>query len=214
VVARGETLSSVAAVDGLSISAIAAANGLSVNAQLVTGKVLWIPPRGIATTRVLATTEQPTTTATLRTPVRTHTQASGPYPTDERASGGQIAQIAGANGVPASFAEAIAWQESGWNNSEVSGVGAVGVMQIVPSTWRWIDRYLTPADPLGTASVAENIRGGVLLLHELLAQTGDSYALSAAAYFQGLASVRRYGMYRSTRRYVADVMALQRRLAG
>ncbi len=76
--------------------------------------------------------------------------------------------IADANGVPASFAEAIAWQESGWNNDEVSGAGAVGIMQIVPATWTWIDRYLTPSAPLGTASAAENIRAGVLLLHELL----------------------------------------------
>jgi hypothetical protein len=87
-------------------------------------------------------------------------------------------------------------------------------MQIVPATWRWIDRYLTPTDPLGPASAAENIRAGVLLLHQLLADTGDSYALTAAGYFQGLASVKRYGMYRSTRQYVTDVLALQQRLAG
>ena len=56
--------------------------------------------------------------------------------------------------------------------------------------------YLTPSNPLGTASAAENIRGGVLLLHQLLAAPVDSYALTAAGYFQGLASVKRYGMYR------------------
>jgi soluble lytic murein transglycosylase-like protein len=217
VIQRGETLTSVAAVDGLSISALAAANGMSVNSQLVAGEILQIPPRGVTPQTVAATARQTTTVrpvATQSTTAPARGRFSAPIATAERVPGSEIAYIANANGVPASFAEAIAWQESGWNNAEISGVGAVGVMQIVPSTWRWIDRYLTPANPLGTASAAENVRGGVLLLHQLLAATGDSYALTAAGYFQGLASVRRYGMYRSTRQYVADVLALQQRLAG
>ena len=53
------------------------------------------------------------------------------------------------NGVPAALAEAIAWQESGWNNDEVSGVGAVGVMQIVPTTWTWIDQLPDAQRPAG-----------------------------------------------------------------
>jgi soluble lytic murein transglycosylase-like protein len=217
VIQRGETLTSVAAVDGLSISALAAANGMSVNSQLVAGKILQIPPRGVTAKTVTATAQQTTTirqVSTQSTSAPARGRFSAPIATAERVPGSEIAYIANANGVPASFAEAIAWQESGWNNAEVSNVGAVGVMQIVPSTWRWIDRYLTPANPLGVASAAENVRGGVLLLHQLLVQTGDSYALTAAGYFQGLASVRRYGMYRSTRQYVADVLALQQRLAG
>ncbi len=129
-------------------------------------------------------------------------------------SSGDIAAIAAENGVPASLAEAIAWQESGWNNDEVSGIGAVGVMQIVPSTWTWIDQYLTPSVPLGTASAAENIRAGVLLLHELLAVTGDDYAMAIAGYYQGLASVKAHGMYPDTRQYVDDVLALQQRFGA
>lgn len=226
VIQRGETLSSVAAVDGLSIAAIAAANGISVNSQLVAGNVLWIPPRGVETSAAASTPRTATVqTATVQTATvhtsaarSTHTSSAsssiGPYPTAERATTGEIAYIAAANGVPASLAEAIAWQESGWNNDEVSGIGAVGVMQIVPTTWRWIDQYLTPSDPLGPASAAENIRGGVLLIHQLLAVTGESYSLTAAGYYQGLASVRKYGMYPSTRQYVDDVLALQQRLAG
>jgi len=214
VVQRGETLTSVAAVDGLSVRAIAAANRISVNAQLVVGQVLWIPPRVVSRSTAVATTQRSTHSPAHSTASTAAPESSGPYATDEHASAGEIAYIANANGVPASFAEAIAWQESGWNNAEVSDVGAVGVMQIVPSTWRWIDRYLTPSDPLAPASAAENIRGGVLLLHELLAATGDNYALTAAGYYQGLRSVKLHGMYRSTRRYVADVLALQLRLAG
>jgi LysM repeat protein len=220
VVQRGETLTSVAAVDGLSVEAIAAANGISPEAQLVAGQILLIPPqtaetaavttRTPAVTQTTATATGATTTATASSDVTaeantstdpdadndtdassqtentsythastpaSHPQAT-PQPTAERVSSGDIAEIAAENGVPASLAEAIAWQESGWNNDEVSSIGAVGVMQIVPSTWTWIDQYLTPSAPLGTASAAENIRAGVLLLHELLGVTGDDYAMA------------------------------------
>src|SRR5665213_3300208 len=46
VVAPGETLTSVAADDGVSINALAGANRLKPNARLISGAVLRIPPRG------------------------------------------------------------------------------------------------------------------------------------------------------------------------
>jgi soluble lytic murein transglycosylase-like protein len=221
----GESLSSVATTDGLSVAALAAANGLSLNAGLTVGQVLEIPPRTSATAETSATVAEPNEQATSTktspshhvyvsdTPSDTSSHAA-PQPTEERVSGSEIAEIADANGVPAALAEAIGWQESGWNNDEISSADAVGVMQIVPSTWSWIDSNLTPNDPLGTASASENVRAGVLLLHDLLAMTGDNYAETAAGYYQGLASVERYGMYPSTRQYVTDVIALEQRLAG
>jgi soluble lytic murein transglycosylase-like protein len=280
VVKRGETLTSVAAVDGLSIAAIAQANGISPQAELVAGQTLQIPPRRVenaavstaapkvahstatgtaatttesdstetstdpdadgdtdastatdapAQTKASAATRAPAQTkasAVTRTPAQTKVASytrpatssralqGTPQPTQQLVSSGDFVQIAAQNGVPASLAEAIAWQESGWNNDEVSSIGAVGVMQIVPSTWTWIDRYLTPSAPLGTTSAAENIRGGVLLLHELLAVTGDDYAMAIAGYYQGLASVKAHGMYPDTRQYVNDVLALQQRFGG
>jgi N-acetylmuramoyl-L-alanine amidase len=209
----GETLTSVAAVDGLSIEAIAAANDISPQAQLIAGQTLWIPPQ--TATHTAAATPVPTRTAPAPTRSEPVGAAVGaPVPTSERVSSAQIAGVAGANGVPAALAEAIAWQESGWNNAEVSDVGAVGVMQIVPKTWMWIDGYLTPSDPLGTASASENIRAGVLLLRQLLQLTAGNERLAVAGYFQGLASVKRFGMYGSTRHYVADVLALAQRFGA
>jgi hypothetical protein len=38
--------------------------------------------------------------------------------------------------------------------------------------------------------------------------------VAVAGYYQGLAGVRRHGMYRDTKRYVANVVALQERIAG
>ena len=256
VVQRGETLTSVAAIDGLSIQAIAQANRISPASELVVGQILLIPPQtaesaavSTAATKVaqssgtgtVATTTESDSTETATDPdadgdtdastkteapaqtkattyTRPSTPSSGspgtPQPTQQLVSSGDIAAIAAQNGVPASLAEAIAWQESGWNNDEVSGIGAVGVMQIVPSTWTWIDQYLTPSAPLGTTSAAENVRAGVLLLHELLTVTGDNYAMAIAGYYQGLASVKAHGMYPDTRHYVNDVLALQQRFGG
>ncbi len=45
VVAPGESLSSIAAADGLTVTELAAANGLSPTAQLVAGSTLQIPPQ-------------------------------------------------------------------------------------------------------------------------------------------------------------------------
>src|SRR5579862_4994223 len=46
VVAPGESLSSIAAADGISTTALAGANRLSPRALLIAGAVLRIPPRG------------------------------------------------------------------------------------------------------------------------------------------------------------------------
>jgi soluble lytic murein transglycosylase-like protein len=116
--------------------------------------------------------------------------------------------------VPASLAEAIGWQESGFNNDIVSSADARGVMQILPSTWDWIQQNLTPNDPLGSASASENVRGGVLLLHSLLQRTGGDPSLAAAGYYQGLQSVQQNGLFSDTQNYVDNVMALRQRFGG
>jgi LysM repeat protein len=46
IVAPGESLTSLAAADGVSITALAGANRLSPDAQLIAGSVLRVPPRG------------------------------------------------------------------------------------------------------------------------------------------------------------------------
>jgi LysM repeat protein len=220
VVQPGESLSSIARIDGLSVTVLARANGISPEAQLIAGRTLWIPPRTAAVQSSAANTStvgsdrdtgSATTTRASTGAPRSTASAGAPLPTAQLVSSGQIATVAATYGVPASLAEAVAWQESGWNNAEVSKIGAVGVMQIVPTTWAWIDRYLTPGNPLGTSSAAENVRAGVLLLHQLLQVTGNNERLAVAGYFQGLASIARFGLYPSTRRYVRDVLALSAR---
>ena len=43
--------------------------------------------------------------------------------------------------VPRTLALAIAWQESGWQQRRVSSAGALGVMQVMPDTGRWMRWY-------------------------------------------------------------------------
>jgi LysM repeat protein len=201
VVQPGDTLTAIAQRDGTTVAQLAATNGLNPNHFLVSGTVLALPQPGSGSA----------TTSTTRY-VSSTTSSGGPYPTPQTVNGPEIAGIASANGVPAPLAQAIGWQESGWNNSAVSPIGAVGVMQIVPSTWSWIQSQLA-AGSLSPNSASDNVRGGVLLLHSLLSLTG-SPSMAAAGYYQGLASIRAHGLYPSTRHYVNDVMSLEQHFAA
>jgi len=136
-----------------------------------------------------------------------------PKPTNERVSPLEVSRLAVSHGVPASLADAIARQESGFNNALVSSADARGVMQILPGTWGWIQSNLARL-PLAAASAESNVHAGVMYLGHLLRDTGGNQAEATAAYYQGLSSVRREGLLPQTRRYVADVMALRRLYGG
>jgi LysM repeat protein len=198
VVQPGDTLSAIASRAGTTVAQLAALNGLDPNSFLLAGTALQLPGASEAATATPAT--------------ETGTGSGGPYPTEQYLSGSEVGNIAAANGLSPALAEAIGWQESGYNNAEVSPTGAVGVMQIEPSTWSWIQTHLS-GGALAPASAADNVRGGVLLLKDLVSLTGSD-ALAAAGYYQGIASVEQHGMYPSTQQYVNDVLALEHRLGG
>ncbi len=212
VVQPGDTLSGIAARAGMSIAELAAANGLDPNAPLISGTALTLSGSGGGTASV--STSSSTGASEPVGAVAQGNPSNPPYPTPERVSASQVGQIASANGVPPSLAQAVGWQESGFNNDLVSAADARGVMQILPGTWDWIQRTLTAGSPLAPASAADNVRGGVLLLHSLLGATGGDPAMAAAGYYQGLSSVRANGMYSDTQQYVNSVMSLAQRFGG
>ena len=83
----------------------------------------------------------------------------------------------------------------------------------MPGTWDWVQnnlagRRLDPSVPI------DNVGAGVLYLGHLLRQTGGDPATAAAAYYQGLGSVRSIGMLPETRQYVNNVLALRGRFGG
>jgi soluble lytic murein transglycosylase-like protein len=197
----GDTLSTLAARYGTTVHQLAAANGLDPSGILPEGMSLSV-----------AASAGPVSTPPGPDPGSSG--SGGAQPTPETVSASAVGQVASANGVSPSLAEAIGDQESGFNNNLVSRTGATGVMQIEPGTWDYIASHLTTPPPLSPASAQDNIRGGVLLLHSLLDQTGGDPALAAAGYYQGLQSVRRHGLYSDTQRYVNNVMALRHRFGG
>jgi LysM repeat protein len=211
-VVPGDTLTAIAARAGTTPAALAAANGLDLNGILLAGSAIHVPS-GSTALPVSSTLGGSAETQPVGAPAQGN-PTSPPYPTPERLSASQIASVAVAHGVPAALADAIAWQESGFNNDLVSSADARGIMQILPGTWDWIQRTLTPSAPLAPASAVENVRGGVLLLRSLLNSTGGDTATAAAGYYQGLPSVQAHGMYPSTQQYVQSVQALEQRFGG
>jgi soluble lytic murein transglycosylase-like protein len=214
IVRRGDTLSGIAARSGVRASQIAWMNGLSVSKPLLAGTPLKLPTGSPLANREAVTTHAiaiPSDGAIAPKP-RVIPPAA-PYPTPTRTTSAAIGQIAAANGVPASLASAIGWQESGFNNGMVSSANARGVMQVMPGTWRWIQQNLAQS-PLDPASSADNVKAGVLYLRQLLRDSGGDPRTAIAGYYQGLDSVRRRGLLPSTQRYVSNVMALRSRFGG
>ena len=109
-------------------------------------------------------------------------------------------------GVDPQLARATAWMESGFQESVVSNVGAIGVMQLLPGTWTWVDQVL-----LGTTTPRTydgNIRAGVRYLRWLLDQFNGDRRLALAGYYQGAQAVRARGLFDDTQRYVAIILKL------
>jgi hypothetical protein len=113
--------------------------------------------------------------------------------------------------VDAALMHALAWMESGYQPHLTSSVGATGVMQILPTTWEYVESVLLRRKI--PATVSGNIQVGVVLMRELLREFDSDSASALAAWYQGPASVRRHGRFRVTKMFVADVLALRRRFA-
>jgi N-acetylmuramoyl-L-alanine amidase len=191
VVQPGDTLSGIAASSGLSIDELAHINGLYVDAPLVAGTTLATSGGGGG----------PTSTG------------DAPVPTNETVSPGQVGDIAASENVSPSLADAVATQESGFDNSLVSSADARGVMQILPSTWDFINGSLASA-PLDPASARDNVRAGAMYLGYLADNTGNDPVSTVASYYQGLGSVQSGGLLPETQQYVDSVLALRDRYRG
>jgi N-acetylmuramoyl-L-alanine amidase len=130
---------------------------------------------------------------------------------DDRSDVGQlIDQVARDHGWSPAFVKALAWQESGWNQRAVSSAGAVGIMQVMPETGRFVSRELVGRD-LDLEDPRDNVVAGIAFLQHLWELTDGDVERTLAGYYQGLRSVRVNGMYDDTERYVANVLALRDR---
>jgi len=120
-----------------------------------------------------------------------------------------VAGAARSHGVDPQLALAVAWQESGWQMGVVSHAHAIGAMQVLPSTARWMEHYA--GRPLDLRKLGDNAQAGVLLLR-VLSQHTHRRTHKIGAYYQGLGAVREHGLYEETTAYVGNVEAIKRRL--
>lgn len=107
------------------------------------------------------------------------------------------------------LALAVAWQESGWQMHHVSSAGAIGAMQVLPGTGRWMEYYA--GRDLRLRVLKDNATAGVLLLGVLDDHTRKRRH-QIGAYYQGLGALQEHGLYGETKAYVANVLAIKERL--
>ena len=161
------------------------ANAYGVDPQVVKGIVEFINQRQ----QVPAQVEEPFTVPSV--------EASS---TEEL-----IERMANAYGVDPQLVKAIAIAESDMNQDEISPVGAIGVMQLMPETAAGLG-----VDPYDET---ENIAGGTRYLKQMLETFDGNIPLAVAAYNAGPAAVQRYGgipPYSETKNYVGRVMDMYR----
>jgi len=127
-------------------------------------------------------------------------------PVGVRALLGHWARVYGAD---PRLVRALAWMESGYQPGLVSPSGARGVMQVLPSTRRYVEKVLLKRR--APTSVSGGIQVGVVYFRELLREFHGGESLALAAWYQGPGSVRRDGVSAGTRAFVANVLALRRR---
>jgi hypothetical protein len=104
--------------------------------------------------------------------------------------------------LPESFVRAVIHTESRFNPRAVSHAGAMGLMQLMPSTAQFLG-VTQPFDP------RQNIYGGCKLLRLLANRFNGDMVLVAAGYNAGPGSVIKYGgvpPFVETRAYVKSVL--------
>lgn len=113
-----------------------------------------------------------------------------------------IVQQAARHGVREDLVRAVIQVESAFNPRAVSPAGAMGLMQLMPSTARQFG-VVNAFDP------AQNVTAGVAYLRQLLDRYDNNERLALAAYNAGPSAVDRHGQtippIRETRRYVSKV---------
>ena len=121
-----------------------------------------------------------------------------------------IEKYADKNGLDSDFVKAVIKQESGFNPNATSHCGAMGLMQLMPSTAQ--GRGVTNA-----YDAEQNIMGGTKYLKGLMDRFDNNKSLALAAYNAGPNAVKKYGgipPYMETQNYVKNVLGSYERMKG
>ncbi|WP_062073524.1 LysM peptidoglycan-binding domain-containing protein [Demequina sediminicola] len=204
-VAAGDTLASIAANQGVPLANIVATNDIKNPSLITVGQELSISggtPTGlVGDTFAGRTYDAPTVEAANRN--KAALNASEVPSRDQMQA--MIVAAAHRYGVDPALAQAIAYQESGFNMRAVSPANAVGAMQVIPSSGEWASDMV--GRDLDLLTPVDNVEAGISILSHLT-RDGQDLSIAIAGYYQGEAGVRKYGMYDDTKRYVASVLAL------
>jgi soluble lytic murein transglycosylase-like protein len=114
------------------------------------------------------------------------------------------------NNLPPELVAAVAHTESKFKPTARSGAGAIGLMQLVPKTGRWLGAT-NLTDP------TQNVMAGAKYLRYLTDRFHGDQQKAIAAYNAGEGAVRRFGgvpPYRETRNYVQRVRSFQQDLGS
>lgn len=200
----GDTLSDLAARHKVTTASLLKANHLSLRSILQIGqKLKVVAPRKATSSNTFAGRTYSATIVNAATANRAYlAHHNVPGRTQIRA---MIVATARRHGVDPNLALAISWQESGWNQRQVSVANAIGAMQVIPSSGLWASQLA--GRKLNLLNAQDNITAGVIILRAL-SRSATTQSQAIAGYYQGLYSVQKSGMYTDTKHYVASVLAL------
>ena len=111
------------------------------------------------------------------------------------------------HGVDSALIRAIIETESGWRPNARSKVGAMGLMQLMPKTAKWLG-VKNAYDP------AQNIEGGSKYIAQLIRQFGGDVSKALMAYNCGAGNVKKGRIPAESKRYAQKVLSIYRRLKG
>lgn len=120
-----------------------------------------------------------------------------------------LASAARRHGLDPGLLMAVAWWESGWDMGKVSDTGAVGILQIEPTTARDLGPQLLgrPVDP---RLLTDNIEMGAAVLQADVKDAGGDVDVALASYYEGSGNVDPSNLDPNAQAYIAGVRALQK----
>jgi LysM repeat protein len=123
---------------------------------------------------------------------------------------GMLDQWSARLGINEHLVRALAWMESGFQTEIVSSAGARGVLQTLPTTRAYVENVLAGRKIPHT--VDGDIEVGILYLKHLLQVFNGDEHLALAGWYQGERAVKKHGLYKVTKPFVANVLALRNRM--